>query len=112
MTIETEKMDEIIRKVYDDLAVYEKDIYNHNNNLIKSFGEKAEKDFIDLLDFCRINGKIELVNSPMGDKQSENYGIFKNIHVDQWSVGMEGDSYEGFIYANVKRQWIKIPYYC
>ena len=35
-----------------------------------------------------------------------------NVYVDQWSTGTEGDSFEGFIYANAKSQWIKVPYSC
>jgi hypothetical protein len=104
--------DEIIRKVYEDLAAYEKEICDHNYNLIRSFGKKADEDFKNMLDFCRVTEKIEFVNTPIGDKQTENYGIFKNIYVDQWSVGTEGDCYEGFIYARVKDRWIKIPYSC
>lgn len=104
--------DEIIEKAYADLAKYEKEICDHNDSLIKSFGKTARKHFIDLLNFCNVTKKIELVDKPNGDKQNESYGMFKNIHVDQWSVGMEGDSYEGFIYANVKGRWIKIPHSC
>ena len=35
-----------------------------------------------------------------------------NVYVDQLSTGTEGDSFEGFIYANAKSQWIKVPYSC
>ena len=104
--------DEQINKVYDDLAEYYKEISEHNTALINSFGKTASKHFKDLLDFCDVTEKIELVDKPNGDKQNESYGIFKNVHVDQWSTGMEGDSFAGFIYANVKGQWIKVPYSC
>ena len=65
-----------------------------------------------MLDGCFCNGKIEKVGKPSGDKQNEEFGIFKDIHVDQWTVGTEGDSFNGHIYARVKNQWYKIPYYC
>jgi len=105
-------IDEQIRKVYDGLAEYYKEISDHNAALINSFGKTASKHFKDLLDFCDVTGKIELVDKPNGDKQNESYGMFKNVHVDQWSVGMEGDSFAGYMYANVKGQWIKVPYSC
>ena len=28
------------------------------------------------------------------------------------SNGVDGDSFDGFIYANVKGKWIKVPYHC
>lgn len=104
--------DEQIKKVYDDLAEYEYQINEHNNKIINSFGKTAMKHFIDMLEYCNVTEKIELIDKPNGDKQNENYGMFKNIHVDQWTVGMEGDSFAGYIYANVKGQWIKVPYSC
>lgn len=86
----------------------------HNDTLIKSFGATAEKDFEELLDGCAIPecGKIEVVEKPKGNRQHENCGIFKNVYVDQWSVGDSGDSFEGNIYARVEKKWYKIPYYC
>lgn len=104
--------EEQIRKVYDDLAKYEKEVFDHNTNIINSFGKTASKHFKNLLDFCNVTEKIEMVDKPNGDKQNESYGMFKNVHVDQWSFGTEGDSYEGYIYANAKGQWIKIPFSC
>ena len=104
--------DEQIEKVYDDLAKYYAEISDHNTKLINSFGKTASKHFKDLLDFCDVTEKIELVDKPNGDKQNESYGMFKNVYVDQWTTGMEGDSFAGFIYANVKGQWIKVPYSC
>jgi len=104
--------DEQIKKVYDELVEQYKEISDHNTTLINSFGKTASKHFKDLLDFCDVTDKIELVDKPNGDKQNESYGIFKNVHVDQWSTGTEGDSFGGFIYANVKGQWIKVPYSC
>jgi hypothetical protein len=89
-----------------------KEISEHNTAFINSFGNTASKHFKDLLEFCNVSGKIELVDKPDGDKQNENYGMFKNVYVEQWTTGMESDSFAGFIYTNVKGQWIKIPYSC
>lgn len=104
--------DEQIKKVYDDLAECEYQINEHNNKIINSFGNHAMKHFINMLEYCNVTEKIELVDKPNGDKQNESYGMFKNVHVDQWTVGTEGDSFAGYIYANVKGQWIKVPYSC
>jgi len=76
--------------------------------LIKDLGE----DIGALLDSCGLSGEVEIVDAPTGSKTNESYGIFKDVHIDQWSVGDSGDSYAGFIYAKVKDKWIKVPYEC
>jgi len=101
-----------IDKVYSDLAAYEKEIADHNEQVINKLGKRARKDFAELMDCCNITDKINFVDAPKGKDNQENCGIYKNIHVDQWSTNMEGDSYAGFIYANVNGQWIEIPYSC
>lgn len=104
--------DDQIRKVLDEKCEYEMEVQNHNMNLILPLHKNALKYFNQMLDGCFCNGKIEKVGKPSGDKQNEEFGIFKEIHVDQWAVGTEGDSFNGHIYARVKNQWYKIPYYC
>ena len=103
---------EQIDKVYADLAAYEKEIADHNEQVLKSLGKKAQNDFEELLDCCNVTEKIKLVDAPKGSDNKENCGVFKNVHVDQWSTNMEGDSYAGFIYANVNGQWIEVPFSC
>ena len=103
---------EQIDKVYADLAAYEKEIADHNEQVLKSLCKKAEKDFEELLDCCNVTEKIKLVDAPKGSDNKEHCGVFRNVHVDQWSTNMEGDSYAGFIYANVKGQWIEVPFSC
>jgi len=103
---------EEIEKMYKEIAEEEKEIEEHNQQIIKSHGKNAEKDFEHLMDDCELVGKIEIVASPLGTAQQENCGIYKRVHVDQRSVGLEGDSFEGHIYAFVKKQWIKVPFSC
>ena len=103
---------EQIDKVYADLAAYEKEIADHNEQVLKSLGKKAQKDFEELMGFCNVTEKIKLVDAPKGSDNKEHCGVFKNVHVDQWTTNMEGDSYAGFIYANVKGQWIEVPFSC
>ena len=49
--------DEQLRKIYDDLNEYYKEISDHNTSLINSFGKNASKHFKDLLNFCDENRK-------------------------------------------------------
>jgi hypothetical protein len=103
---------EEIDKVFADVAAYYKEIADHNEQVLKSLGKKAQKDFEELLEYCNVTEKINLVDEPKGRDNKEHCGVFKNVHVDQWCVNMEGDSFEGFIYANVKGQWIEVPFSC
>jgi len=99
-------------EAYKQLAEYENEIATHNEKLIESFGDGAIYDFAEMMEYCRITGKIEFVEKPSGTDQDENCGVFKNIHVDQRSVGDSGDSYAGTTYANVNGKWIAVPYDC
>lgn len=73
----------------------------------------AEADYKALLDFCVVNGELEIVSEPEGDDQDESTGIFKEVFVDQVSVGDSGDSFAGNIYGRfAQKKWLKIPYYC
>lgn len=103
---------EQINKVYADLSAYEKETQDHNEQILKSLGRKAERDFQELMDCCNVTEKIKFVNAPKGSDNKENCGIFKNVHVDQWATNMEGDSYSGFIYANVSGKWVEVPFSC
>lgn len=96
----------------DQMLAYEKEIVDHNEKMIKCFGQDAEHYFEDLLWGCRIVEKIKFVDAPKGDDQDEEYGPFKEVHVDQWSIGDSGDSFEGYVYAKIDDRWIQIPYSC
>ena len=103
---------EQVDEMYADIALHEKEVFDHNQEFIKSLDKKGQSDFEELINYCDVTGKINLVDAPKGDDQKEHCGVFKKVHVDQWSVGMEGDSYKGFIYAKLKGQWIEVPYSC
>lgn len=100
------------KEAFDNLYDYEKEITDHNDKVLKTFGGDAHKDFQDLIDSCSVVGKIEFAEAPKGDAQNESNGIFKDVHVDQYSVGDSGDSYAGFIYANINGKWVSINYEC
>jgi hypothetical protein len=98
--------------MYKELSEYNAEVAKHNDDIIKSFGEKAKKDFDRLTDCCEISEKITIVDNPKGDKQNNGFGIFKDVYIDQRSIGLEGDSFEGEIYTKVKDVWYCLPFYC
>lgn len=96
-------------------------LYEHecDNSLYKSTLEALVPEFNDnienLMDGCRLTGMVEVVKEQdVIDKnyEDEDFGIYKDIRVDQWSVGDSGDSFAGFIYTKVNNIWLKIPYDC
>ena len=103
---------EELDKIYKEIEEYDIEVGNHNDKLISSFGKTAKKHFVELVYDCCVSDKIEIVDKPSGKKQNENAGIFRNIHVEQWTTNMEGDSYSGYIYAKCQNKWLKIPYSC
>lgn len=60
-------------------------------------------------------GEWEIVKEPGGEKQKETeFGrAIKFIWVEQWSVGTEGDSFEGYIWVQIKEnKYLKFRYSC
>lgn len=109
--------DQAWQKAMEDLQAYDEECNKHNKEIMEQVtakvGNKALEDFKGLLDFAGVTGKIEIVSKPDGDNQDESCGVFTEVWVDQWSVGMEGDSFEGFIYGKFSdTEWLKIPYSC
>ena len=103
--------DEWMQKVDAEIAQAEKEEHEHNMKLLAE-NNIPDEDFKDLIDFCSI-GRLEIVKEPTGDNQNEQYGVFKSVFVDQWTRGMEGDSFAGFIYGKLsKGKWLKVPYEC
>lgn len=105
--------DKQMREVYESLDRCNKEVDDYNNKILSELGDTAQKDFVELLEGSAVTGKIEIVKKPYGEAQDETCGMFENIHVDQHSVGMEGDSYAGYIYGQIsKNKWLKVPYEC
>ena len=94
---------EQIDEAYRQLAEYEKEVADHNNQIIESLG--CGEDLGDALDFCNLSGKIEWCDKPKFKplEVKEVFGKLTVTHINQWSVGLEGDSYEGYIYAKPKK---------
>jgi hypothetical protein len=86
-----------------------------NRNLFKeltvSFGKEIRTDIDKITNDCCINGIATLVSEPQGENQYEEYEVIKEVWVDQYSVGMDGDSFEGYIYCKITDKiWLMIPY--
>jgi|TARA_R110001632_G_scaffold104876_1_gene214018 hypothetical protein len=101
----------------DALLEYENERLEHNTKIIASIiaevGNETLKSYEDILDGCSVTDKLQIVDKPEGDNNDESFGIFKEVWVDQWSVGDSGDSFEGFIYGRfAKQKCLKIPYAC
>lgn len=100
------------KEMYAKLAEEERIEQEYNDKILSELGISGE-DFKDLLDGAWHHGKIEIVEKPKGMNQEEECGIFKEVYVEQWSNGYEGDSWAGYIYGKLEEnKWVKISYEC
>lgn len=109
--------DEQYAKAMDALQAFEQEQLEHNakimEQIIDEVGNKAIDSYKQILDNAYVRDKIEIVSKPDGYNQNEKCGVFTEVWVDQWGVGMEGDSFDGFIFGKfAKQKWLKIPYSC
>ena len=99
----------------ESLMKWESEIKSHNEEILKGIDYRS-KDFMQLVEYCRITGKMQWVEKPTfkAEYDPDVYGVFKLEYVDQWSIGDSGDSFEGFMYVKVgvKKKYLKIPYDC
>lgn len=93
----------------------------YNNRILKAIKSVKGKAFYrHLVSLIKDAGSVdwnewEIVKEPNGAKQKETeFGrSIKHIWVDQWSVGTEGDSFEGYIYVQLKKnKYLKFRYAC
>lgn len=106
-----------MQEYFDGLAEVDK----RNNRILKAVksvkGKSFYKHLINLIKDASPTEwhEWEIVKEPCGDKQAENgFGReIKCIWVDQWSVGTEGDSFEGYICVRLKKnKYLKFRYSC
>lgn len=92
-----------------------------NNRILKAIKSvKGNTFYKHLVSLIKDAGSVswdewEIVKEPNGTKQKETeFGLsIKHIWVDQWSVGTEGDSFEGYIYVQLKKnKYLKFRYAC
>lgn len=100
---------------YEQLTKWEEEVANSNETLLIRYNV-PDSAMLLLMEDCEYSHheKIEIVDVPAGEDQTsyENNPYFDEIWVDQWSVGMSGDSYEGHIYAKLENDvWLKVPFY-
>ena len=115
------------KQMWDDYAksmdAYRENTERINERIFKAIrnvkGEKFEKDVREFLkhqtevELIDIEGDFSLTKIKRGGYQEEDWGSFKGIFVEQWSVGMEGDSWNGNMYIKLKKdKYLKIPYSC
>ncbi len=108
------ELEQNMDNVYAALDKAQKDQDDHNTKILSENDVTWDniKEVLDE-DGCEITGKIEVVEIPTGDDQHESRGVFKHVYVEQWTTGMEGDSFAGFEYLKLKNgKWLKIPYAC
>ena len=98
-------------------ANYEKEICSKNKRLLNAIksvkGKTFHKHLLGIIKESEgLNGLAEIVPIPQGGYQRENWGRdIKGYWIEQWSVGMEGDSYEGNVYVQIKpNKYLKLPY--
>jgi len=95
------------------LIAHDKEVQAHNAILLKDLDCD---DLNEILQDVYVDDKIEWVDEPRfePEKNPDVYGIFTLKYVDQRSVGMEGDSFYGFLYIKVDgyEKYLKVPYSC
>lgn len=99
------------------LIEWENEIFDHNEEILKTIKHDPD-DFKTLMDdgCVRITDKMQWVEKPTfkPEQKPDVFGAFTLTHIDQWTTGMEGDSYAGYMYVKVDGfdKWLKIPYDC
>ena len=97
-----------INKVYEEVMAYFDEIEDYNVQFIESLGLTAPFYFEKIISHWNIKDKIKFIEAPKGRCIRKSYGVFENIHIYQLCLNMKNEI-NGFIYANVKGQWIEIP---
>lgn len=111
--------EEQVSQMWNELAKHENAVFAYNQRLLKAIrkvkGRTFYKHLCSLLEDLRTDEKMELVNEPTGTFQTENdFGrSITGTWVDQWSVGMEGDSFEGVMCVPIRPgKYLKLKYSC
>ena len=103
---------------YTEMVRYEEDVSRVNNRIFsvieKYIGAGFVRDlsrYIEELNCCE---PFYFKDEPIGKFQEENEsGCITGVWIEQWSTGMEGDSYSGNISIKLKDyKWLIIPYSC
>lgn len=111
------------KQLEDAMDDYHKELHKHyeecervNNRILNAIHKVKGKKFHDavlkIISEDEVCGKFEIVKTPVGKYQDENWGGgIKGVWVKQWSNGMEGDSFSGFICVKLKEnKWLKMEF--
>lgn len=97
------------------MEIYQQEETRWNTRILKAIanqlGEKFLQDVVECFEENEVQGKLELIKTPKGEWQEEEYTSFNGIWVDQWSVGDSGDNWNGYICIKLKENlWLKTFY--
>ncbi len=107
-------------KMYENMAILEAEIEASNKKvLLDIVAMKGQKYANSMMGFIKEAQDYQsydpwvLVSKPYGNKQKEDYGMVEYVWVDQWSVGDGGDSFNGYLYFELKEDlFLKVFYSC
>lgn len=99
-------MEQGMQEYFDGL----KEIDKYNSRILKAIKSiKSRRFYGHLISLIKDAGTVEwdqweIVKEPGGEKQKETeYGrSIKQTWVDQWSTGPDGDSFDGYIWVQIK----------
>ena len=111
----SEKDQEIFDEYMEEMIAIQKAINDHNklilDDLQKELGEKYIKDIKDCLEDNEANGKLTIVDHPDIKPQTDEWGSFDHILVDQYmNGGMDGDDFAGYVYIPIGGKYLKSHY--
>lgn len=98
--MEQEGMDNINQKIFEEIS-----------EVTGVCIDDVIKDYAVLVEDCIITGNLGIVDSPRGENQHEESGVFTSVYVDQ--IILDIDYYVGEIYGKfMENKWLIIPYEC
>ncbi|MFN4026453.1 MAG: hypothetical protein ACK4IZ_03305 [Flavobacterium sp.] len=115
---DAENLDYLMDLCYQEMHEHDIAVKCNNENLfkviIRKLGRSFVRDLKDLNEFNDSNLGYYIAKKPKGNLQKESdLRVIKEIYVEQWSVGMEGDSFAGNISVEIsKNQFIIMPFSC
>ena len=106
-----------MQKGMEDYFNYLGEVDRKNRRLLKAIKKVKGKTFykylMEILEESEgMSGLAEIVKEPTGEFKAEKYGRQINgIWLNQWTTGMEGDSYEGIVCVQLKAdKYLKFSY--
>ncbi len=96
---------------------YERSVYKYNDRLLRAVKSAKGTTFYKYLcqimsESDRVHGHMSIIKEPLGKFVKEKYGRqIPGYWVEQWSTGMEGDSFSGHVCVQLKpNKYLKFDY--